>query len=175
MEGLFNIDWNRLTYSSFSSLMCCFLMVTTIWDNPRNTIKNAFNSLFEGLKNKMHEQHAQLTHLNPAKKMEHIEYMDGKYEEMACLLENDLEKALKIYKYAAVVACMLATFFLYIGKTDYLGRVNAYLLFPIFISIFWMFVAYLIRRYKLKKCYHTVEEHGKFENSIAETHALQRE
>ena len=108
MEGLFNIDWNHLTYSSFSSLMCCFLMVTTIWDNPRNIIKNAFNSLFEGLKNKMHEQHAQLTHLNPAKKMEHIEYMDGKYEEMACLLENDLEKALKIYKYAAVVACMLA-------------------------------------------------------------------
>lgn len=48
--------------------MCCFLMVTTIWDNPRNTIKNAFNSLFEGLKNKMHEQHAQLTHLNPAKR-----------------------------------------------------------------------------------------------------------
>ena len=90
MEGLFNIDWNHLTYSSFSSLMCCFLMVTTIWDNPRNTIKNAFNSLFDGLKNKMHEQHAQLTHLNPAKKMEHIEYMDGKYEEMACLLENDL-------------------------------------------------------------------------------------
>lgn len=175
MEGLFNIDWNHLTYSSFSSLMCCFLMVTTIWDNPRNTTKNAFNSLFEGLKNKMHEQHAQLTHLNPAKKMEHIEYIDGKYKEMLCLLDNDLEMALKIYKFSAVFACILAALFLYIGKADYLGRVNAYLLLPIITALSWMAASYFIRRYALKKCYHTVEEHGKFEQNMAETHALQKE
>lgn len=175
MEGLFNIDWDHLTYSSFSSLMCCFLMVTTIWDKPRFTAKRAFNNLFDGLINKMHEQHAQLTHLDHAKKMEHIEYIDGKYKEMVCLLDNDLEMALKIYKFSAFFACILAALFLYIGKADYLGRVNAYLLLPIITALSWMTASYFIRRHALKKCYHTVEEHGKFEHNMAETHAHQKE
>lgn len=172
-----DLDWNHTLYSDFVEVVCCFLIASSIWQRPLDFAKAQYATLF---RRKADAHIAKIERdATDSRRTFHLEFLSRHSVEIEQKLDRQIDIIWKwVYVLSSSICCIFAVCCLFTGKTNDLGRGNAYLVLPIILLLVSTYIIYRLAVRDLNKqitClenYEKVEQEKKAEQEAFEQRAV---